>query len=76
VAQKTSLMVPALKSWRRVVITRFDCDTALPSYSCQLPCLQVYDIVQDDGTPLGVVRVAAPAFPKDKIESEVIDKSL
>ncbi|KAF8962288.1 hypothetical protein BDZ97DRAFT_1599750, partial [Flammula alnicola] len=32
---------------------------------------KVYDIVQDDGTPLGVVRVAAPAFPKDKIESEV-----
>jgi len=27
--------------------------------------------VQDDGTHLGVVRVAAPAFPKDKLESEV-----
>ena len=36
-------------------------------------CLQVYDIVQDDGIPLGVVRVAAPAFPKDKLESEVVD---
>ncbi len=45
------------------------------SYPGQLFCLQVYDIVQDDGTSLGVARVAAPAFPKDKIESEVMDKS-
>ncbi len=36
-------------------------------------CLQVYTIVQvSDGTHLGVARVAAPAFPKDKLESEVI----
>lgn len=32
---------------------------------------KVYDVHQEDGTSLGVVRVAAPAFPKDKLESEV-----
>jgi hypothetical protein len=32
---------------------------------------QVYDIFKDDGTSIGIVRVAAPAFPKDKLESEV-----
>ncbi|KAI5992533.1 kinase-like domain-containing protein [Pisolithus albus] len=32
---------------------------------------KVYEILRKDGTVLGVVRVAAPAFPKDKLESEV-----
>ncbi|KAI6146761.1 hypothetical protein BKA82DRAFT_4155572 [Pisolithus tinctorius] len=32
---------------------------------------KVYDVHQEDGTSLGVVRVAAPAFPKNKLESEV-----
>ncbi|KAI6102360.1 kinase-like domain-containing protein [Pisolithus croceorrhizus] len=32
---------------------------------------KVYEVLQKDGTVLGVVRVAAPAFPKDKLESEV-----
>ncbi|KIK00510.1 hypothetical protein K443DRAFT_665055 [Laccaria amethystina LaAM-08-1] len=32
---------------------------------------KVYDIFKDDGTSIGIVRVAAPAFPKDKLESEV-----
>ncbi|KAI5992535.1 hypothetical protein EDD15DRAFT_2388290 [Pisolithus albus] len=32
---------------------------------------QVYEALRKDGTVLGVVRVAAPAFPKDKLESEV-----
>jgi len=31
---------------------------------------QVYDIVRN-GTVDAVVRVASPAFPKDKLESEV-----
>ncbi|KAG1758641.1 hypothetical protein EDD22DRAFT_909745 [Suillus occidentalis] len=46
--------------------------------SCKLEKLaeggyhKVYDILQSDGTPLdAVVRVASPAFPKDKLESEV-----
>ncbi len=58
-----------------MVITRSDLgDTALFVLSLTTSlCLQVYDIVQGDGTTLGVARVAAPAFPKDKIESEVID---
>jgi len=47
----------------------------LLSHPCQLPYLQVYEILRGDGTPLGVVRVAAPAFPKDKMESEVTHKS-
>jgi len=34
--------------------------------------LQVYDVVRD-GIVDAVVRVASPAFPKDKLESEVID---
>jgi aminoglycoside phosphotransferase (APT) family kinase protein len=34
-------------------------------------CHKVYDIVQENGSSPGVVRVAAPAFPKDKLESEV-----
>ncbi|KAI6020795.1 kinase-like domain-containing protein, partial [Pisolithus microcarpus] len=32
---------------------------------------KVYEALQKDGAVLGVVRVAAPAFPKDKLESEV-----
>ncbi|KAI6028995.1 kinase-like domain-containing protein [Pisolithus marmoratus] len=32
---------------------------------------KVYEVLRKDGTSLGVVRVAAPAFPKDKLESEV-----
>lgn len=46
--------------------------------SCKLEKLaeggyhKVYDIFRSDGTPLdAVVRVASPAFPKDKLESEV-----
>lgn len=31
----------------------------------------MYDVLREGGTSLGVVRVAAPAFPKDKLESEV-----
>ncbi|KAF9224654.1 hypothetical protein BS17DRAFT_703073 [Gyrodon lividus] len=32
---------------------------------------KVYEVLQENGTSLGVARVAAPAFPKDKLESEV-----
>ena len=32
---------------------------------------KVYDVVRND-TVEAVVRVASPAFPKDKLESEVI----
>ncbi|KAI6146824.1 hypothetical protein BKA82DRAFT_4156001 [Pisolithus tinctorius] len=32
---------------------------------------EVYDVLQEDGISLVVVRVAAPAFPKDKLEPEV-----
>ncbi|KAG2369335.1 hypothetical protein BDR07DRAFT_1447628 [Suillus spraguei] len=46
--------------------------------SCRLEKLaeggyhKVYDILRSDGAPLdAVVRVASPAFPKDKLESEV-----
>jgi hypothetical protein len=46
--------------------------------SCKLEKLaeggyhKIYDILRSDGTPLdAVVRVASPAFPKDKLESEV-----
>ncbi|KAG1847194.1 hypothetical protein DFJ58DRAFT_798363 [Suillus subalutaceus] len=46
--------------------------------SCKLEKLaeggyhKVYDILRLDGTPFeAVVRVASPAFPKDKLESEV-----
>lgn len=46
--------------------------------SCKLEKLaeggyhKVYDILRSDGAPLdAVVRVASPAFPKDKLESEV-----
>ncbi|KIK34445.1 hypothetical protein CY34DRAFT_812902 [Suillus luteus UH-Slu-Lm8-n1] len=48
------------------------------STSCKLEKLaqggyhKVYDILRVDGSPLdAVVRVASPAFPKDKLESEV-----
>lgn len=34
--------------------------------------LKVYDIQKSNGEPLeAVVRVASPAFPRDKLESEV-----
>ncbi|KAI6144068.1 hypothetical protein BKA82DRAFT_81191, partial [Pisolithus tinctorius] len=33
---------------------------------------KVYDVHQEDGTSLGVVHVAAPAFLKDKLKSEVV----
>ncbi|KAG2354580.1 hypothetical protein BDR07DRAFT_1305561, partial [Suillus spraguei] len=46
--------------------------------SCKLEKLaeggyhKVYDILRSDGAPLdAIVRVASPAFPKDKLESEV-----
>ncbi|KAG2040885.1 hypothetical protein BDR03DRAFT_947641 [Suillus americanus] len=46
--------------------------------SCKLEKLaeggyhKVYDILRSDGAPIdAVVRVASPAFPKDKLESEV-----
>jgi hypothetical protein len=46
--------------------------------SCKLEKLaeggyhKVYDILRSDGSPFdAVVRVASPAFPKDKLESEV-----
>ncbi|EDR02793.1 uncharacterized protein LACBIDRAFT_308054 [Laccaria bicolor S238N-H82] len=32
---------------------------------------KVYNISKDDGTSVGIVHVAAPAFPRDKLESEV-----
>ncbi|KAI6154579.1 hypothetical protein BKA82DRAFT_3968806, partial [Pisolithus tinctorius] len=32
---------------------------------------KVYNVHQEDGTSLGIVCVAAPAFPKDKLKSEV-----
>jgi hypothetical protein len=50
-------------------------DTPIFSHRCHPHCLQAYDILKN-GMSLGVVRVAAPAFPKDKLESEVIGESL
>ena len=41
------------------------------SLSFHLHVPQVYDVIGKDGTVLGVARVASPAFPKDKLESEV-----
>ena len=46
--------------------------TLVSSFVSSLLPLQVYEIVQENGSSLGVVRVASPAFPKDKLESEVI----
>ncbi|KAF8127591.1 phosphotransferase enzyme family-domain-containing protein [Boletus edulis] len=45
--------------------------------ACQLRKLaeggyhKVYEVIGEDATVLGIVRVASPAFPRDKLESEV-----
>lgn len=60
----------SLSGLRGVVNSHFNANCTIEKLA-QGGYHKVYDISKDDGTSVGVVRVAAPAFPRDKLESEV-----